>query len=86
MRLRVTDPYTPSNTIEKALQIFKNAKKIETCPDCENKKGKLQISAVLANPPHADTVEWIEIENISGENASLDFCKISDESKSYTIS
>lgn len=86
MRLKVTDPYTASNTIEKTLQIFKNEKKNETCPDCENKKEKLQISAVLANPPHADTVEWIEIENVSNESVSLDFCKVSDESKSYTIS
>jgi endonuclease YncB( thermonuclease family) len=86
VRLKVTDPYTASNTIEKTLQIFKNEKKNETCPDCENKKEKLQISAVLANPPHADTVEWIEIENVSNESVSLDFCKVSDESKSYTIS
>jgi hypothetical protein len=84
--MRVTDPYNASNTIEKTLQIFKNAKKIEVCPDCENKKGKLQISAVLANPPHADTVEWMEIENVSNESTSLDFCKVSDESKSYTMS
>gem|GEM_PF-3255453 len=37
------------------------------CLECEKMKGKIQISAVLANPPHADTVEWIEIKNSGSE-------------------
>jgi endonuclease YncB( thermonuclease family) len=87
VRLRVIDPYNVSNTIEKTLQLFKTNKKIDVkCTDCEDKKNKIQISAVLANPPRADTVEWIEIENISSETISLDFCKISDESRSYAMS
>ena len=86
VRLRVTDPYNASNITERTLQIFKISKKIDVCHDCENKKGKLQISAVFPNPPHADTVEWIEIKNISSENVSLDFCKISDQSRSYAMS
>lgn len=49
-------------------------------------RGKIQISAVLANPPHADTVEWIEISNISSENVSLDGCKIADEMGDFDIS
>lgn len=86
VRLRVADPYNVSNTIERTLQLFRTNKKIDVCADCENKKDKLQISAVLANPPRADTVEWIEIENVSEETISLDFCKISDESRSYIMS
>ena len=85
IRLRVSDPNTASNRIEKTLQLLKHAKKPDVCADCENKKGKFQISAVLPNPPHADTVEWIELENISNESVSLDFCKIKDESRSYTM-
>ena len=56
------------------------------CLDCENMRGKIQISAVLANPPHADTVEWIEITNISSENVSLDGCMITDETGNFNIS
>lgn len=86
VRLRVIDPYNVSNNIEKTLQLYKANKKTDVCIDCENKEDKLEISAVLANPPRADTVEWIEIENISSETISLDFCKISDESRSYIMS
>lgn len=58
----------------------------EPCSECENMKWKIQISAVLPNPPHADTVEWIELRNNSTESFSLDTCKLSDDSKSYELS
>lgn len=56
------------------------------CTDCEKMKWKIQISAVLPNPPRADTVEWIELKNISNESFSLDFCEISDDSKTHELS
>ena len=56
------------------------------CTDCEKMKWKIQISAVLPNPPRADTVEWIEIRNISNETFSLDFCELSDDSKTHELS
>lgn len=56
------------------------------CLNCENMHGKVQISAVLANPPHADTVEWVEITNSSSENVSLDGCMIGDETGGFDIS
>jgi hypothetical protein len=56
------------------------------CLDCENMRGKIQISAVLANPPHADTVEWIEIGNISNEDISLDGCTLADDVGDFDIS
>lgn len=49
-------------------------------------KGKIQISAVLPNPPHADTVEWIELRNTSSEKYSLDACVLSDDAKKYSLS
>lgn len=85
IRLVAYDPNNSSNRVEKTIQIFKNAKKQETCIDCDDPQWKIQISAVLPNPPRADTVEWIEIENISEENISLDWCKIADESRSYKM-
>lgn len=56
------------------------------CENCEKMKGKIQISAVLPNPPHADTVEWIELKNISSESYSLDACVLSDDTRSFTLS
>jgi endonuclease YncB( thermonuclease family) len=56
------------------------------CTDCEKMKWKIQISAVLPNPPRADTVEWIEIRNISNETFFLDFCELSDDSKTHELS
>jgi micrococcal nuclease len=56
------------------------------CTDCEKMKWKIQISAVLPNPPRADTVEWIELKNTSHETFSLDFCEISDDSKTHELS
>mgnify|MGYP000570668153 CR=1 FL=1 len=47
--------------------------------------GKIQISAVLPNPPHADTVEWIELKNISDETFSLDACQIEDDTDSFDL-
>lgn len=85
VRLVVIDSNNSSNRKEKMIQIFKHVKKQDTCNDCEKMKWKLQISAVLPNPPHADTVEWIEIENISSEKISLDVCTLSDESRSYAM-
>jgi hypothetical protein len=58
---------------------------IQACTDCEKYIGKLQISSVLANPPHADTVEWIEIKNISAETINLDVCTIGDETKKFQL-
>jgi hypothetical protein len=58
----------------------------EECIDCEKMKGKIQISAVLPNPPHADTVEWIELKNISSETQSLNDCTLSDDTKKYRVS
>jgi hypothetical protein len=58
----------------------------EICTHCGEMFGKIQISAVLPNPPRADTVEWIEIQNISDKNFSLDACEISDEGKSFSLS
>lgn len=56
------------------------------CLECEKMKGNIHISAVLPNPPHADTVEWIELKNISQESYFLDSCTLSDESKKYLLS
>ncbi len=58
----------------------------EICLDCEKMKGKIQISAVFPNPPHADTVEWIELKNISPESYSLDSCTLSDDASDYALS
>jgi len=41
---------------------------------------------VLPNPPHADTVEWIEIRNVSSQNWNLDTCTLSDETKKFALS
>lgn len=38
IRLRVSDPNTASNRIEKTLQLMKHSKKLDVCLDCENKK------------------------------------------------
>ena len=55
------------------------------CLDCEKLRGKIEISAALPNPPHTDTVEWIEIRNISTENISLDGCVIADETEDFEL-
>jgi len=56
------------------------------CLDCDRMKGNIQISAVLPNPPHTDTVEWIEITNTSSQTWDLGFCTLSDSSKSFPLS
>ncbi|MEI6710801.1 MAG: hypothetical protein WCK88_00585 [bacterium] len=56
------------------------------CENCEKMKGKIQISAVFPNPPHADTVEWIELKNLSSESYSLDACVLSDDTRNFTLS
>ncbi len=56
------------------------------CLECEKMKGKIQISAVLPNPPHSDTVEWIELRNTSSEKYPLDVCVLSDDTKKYSLS
>lgn len=58
----------------------------EPCIQCERMRWLVQISAVLANPPRADSVEWIEIRNNSSEAFSLSVCEISDDSRSYELS
>ncbi len=58
----------------------------EKCLNCENIRGKIQISAVLPNPPHADTVEWIEIRNISQETLQIDGCRVADDTDSFEFS
>ena len=55
------------------------------CLDCEKLHGKIEISSVLPNPPHTDTVEWIEIRNLSTENISLDGCEITDETEDFEL-
>jgi len=47
--------------------------------------GKIQISSILPNPPHTDTVEWIELKNISDEQFPLDACQIEDDSGSFDL-
>ena len=56
------------------------------CLHCQEMVGKIQISAVLPNPPHADTVEWIELHNLSSETWNLDACTLSDDTKTYELS
>ncbi len=56
------------------------------CLDCDKMVWKIQISAVLPNPPHADTVEWIELHNLSSEIWNLDTCTLSDDTKTYALS
>lgn len=84
VRLTVSDG-DKSHTALYEVVVVRDFGKVD-CLDCENMRGKIQISAVLANPPHADTVEWIEITNISSENVSLDGCTIADETTDFDIS
>lgn len=74
-----------NNTVTYTVKVVDEFEK-ELCSDCEKLRGRLQISAVLPNPPHADTVEWIEIWNVSTESVSLDSCEIADDSRMYKIS
>lgn len=55
------------------------------CLDCDTMKGKIQISAVFPNPPHADTVEWIEMTNISSEVWDLSSCILSDNTRDFAL-
>lgn len=57
----------------------------EKCFECEKLRGKIEISAVLPNPPHADTVEWVEIRNISSENLLLDGCEVGHERENFDL-
>lgn len=84
-QLTVSDGVT-TDTAMYDVEIVENFEQEEVCLECEKIRGKIQISAVLPNPPHADTVEWIELTNISPESLSLDFCEISDESESHWLS
>lgn len=68
------------------VEVVKDFEQKEKCQDCEKLRGKIQISAVLPNPPHADTVEWIEIKNTSLEPLSLDSCQITDDGGDFEIS
>lgn len=58
----------------------------DPCLECERMRWLVQISAVLANPPRVDSVEWIEVRNNSAENFPLSVCEISDDSRSYELS
>ncbi len=87
MILRVTSSSGISSEIYYLVEVTESFDDPEIpCIDCEKMKGKIQISAVLANPPHADTVEWIEIKNTASETYSLGACMLSDESKKYPLS
>lgn len=68
------------------VEVVQKLKPDELCSACKNMIGKIQISATLPNPPHADTVEWIEIQNISHESIPLDACEIADDSGSFELS
>lgn len=57
----------------------------EECTTCDEIEWGLQITAVFPNPPHADTVEWVEIKNISPWTLNLDSCVIQDDSKEYKL-
>lgn len=70
--------------VEKLGEEFEEEKLCEN--DCPDFTGKLQISAALPNPPHADTVEWIEIKNLTNETLSLTGCELSDDGRSYELS
>lgn len=58
---------------------------LEECDNCESNLGKIFITGILPNPPHADTTEWIEITNTSSETLKLDGCQVSDETRSYDL-
>lgn len=90
--LTVKDPNYPTNFVTRTLKIqtLKDKNSLERipkeCPECSKEfLGKLQISAVLPNPPHADTVEWIEITNISSVMLDLRSCTIGDATKKYSL-
>ena len=68
------------------VEVTSNTPEKEPCEQCAWFRGKIEISAVLPNPPHADTVEWIEIRNTTSETLSLDACELSDESESFELS
>lgn len=68
------------------VEVVKDFEQKEKCQDCEKFRGKIQISAVLPNPPHADTVEWIEVKNISDEPLSLDSCQVTDDDGDFELS
>lgn len=58
----------------------------EDCTTCDEVERGLQIVAVFPNPPHADTVEWVEIKNISSSRVDLSYCLAQDDSKKYQLS
>lgn len=58
----------------------------EDCIACDEFDGGLKIVAAFPNPPHADTVEWVEIKNISSSRLDLGSCLIQDDSKKYQLS
>ena len=68
------------------VEVLSDSVEQKNCPECKSMMGKIQISAVFPNPPHADTVEWIEVQNISHETLSLDACEISDDTESFGLS
>jgi endonuclease YncB( thermonuclease family) len=68
------------------VEVTSALQKKEPCLECASFWGKLEISAVLPNPPHTDTVEWIEIRNTSSETFPLDACELADESESFELS
>ncbi len=85
VRLVVSDG-TLTSTTTYMVEVVSESLEQKTCLECKSMMGKIQISAVLPNPPHADTVEWIEIQNISQETLSLDACEISDDTESFGLS
>lgn len=68
------------------VEVVKDFVQQKECPDCASFPGKLQISATLPNPPHADTVEWIEITNISPVAIPLGACQMHTRTRSFSLS
>lgn len=80
-----------SGVSSEAYYIIEVVKKLDVVPEevclgCDRMIGKIQISAVLPNPPHTDTVEWIELKNLSSESYSLDACVLYDDAEKYSLS
>lgn len=84
IRLTISD-WVSSHTVLYDVEVVIKIES-EPCAECDRIRWKIQISAVLPNPPRADTVEWIEIKNISNEDVSLQYCEIADDTKSYELS
>lgn len=88
VRLRAMSEGRTAET-QYSVEVTKDFKEIlplaTPCPTCAQAAGHIQISAVLANPPHADTTEWIEITNISSTDVQMNGCQLSDLSRAHDL-